>query len=150
MQKILPSLSNLPSHLPSSFCLTTISITIIPFFFYSHSWHWNQSRSFQFPASSWLIRSSSPHPQQDTNSVLLSFRTISLFISLFILFISLLFLSLTGNSIAQSQKIASFIFTFFHFFFYVLKLLIINNLRGAGHPYTPSPPKDPPIYEKKF
>ena len=42
----------------------------------------------------------------------------SFFISLFIL----VFLSLTGNSIAQSQKNASFIFTFLHFFFRVVSL----------------------------
>jgi len=83
--------------------------------FYSHSWHWNQSRSFQFAASSWLIRSSSPHPQQDTNTSLVITWPLSIGFTislLFILFISLLFLSLTGNSIAGSPKIASFILTF--------------------------------------
>jgi len=81
--------------------------------FYSHSWHWNQSVSVHWSASSWLIRSSSPHPQQDTSTVLFSSVSVAITLVIGYVIISLLFLSLTGFSIAQFKIIASFFFTFF-------------------------------------
>ena len=86
---------------------------------YSHSWHMNQSVSVHWSASSWLMWSSSLHPQHDTNTVLVSLVSSILVISLFILFISLFFLSLTEDSIAQFQKIASIKVTFLKKSFFI-------------------------------
>ena len=92
---------------------------------YSHSWHWNQSVSVHWSASFWLMCSSFPHPQHDTSTVALVLGAwfsnpyiLSILISLFILFISLFFLSLTEDSIAQFQKKASIKVTFFHLFYF--------------------------------
>ena len=76
--------------------------------FYSHSQHMKFSRLCHSSASSWSMWCCSPHPQhvQATSSVLDS-KTSSQ-----VMFISLI----TGNSIAQSQKIATLYFTFFYFF----------------------------------
>jgi len=80
---------------------------------YSHSQHIHASTPKRVPshssASSRSICFSHPHPQHDTNTVLLSLmncslnsaRIVSMF-SLFILFISLLFLSLTEDSLPEN------------------------------------------------
>ena len=76
--------------------------------FYSHSQHMKFSRLCHSAASSWSMWCCSPHPQQvQVTSSVLDSKTSSQ-----VMFISLI----TGNSIAQSQKIATFIFTFFYFF----------------------------------
>ena len=87
----------------------------------------NQSVSVHSSAASRVMRSSSLHPQQDTiTSLVITWPlsmgcTISFFISFFMLF----FLSLTGDSIAQSQKKASIKHHFFEkSFFYFLTILL--------------------------
>ncbi len=98
---------------------------------YSHSAHSKFSMPWShWPTSSPVMVSSPPHKWQVTScqslQVALAFaerlrrwlkcRRISVIVILF--FISLLFLSLTGMSIAQSQKIASIKLTLFHFFYF--------------------------------
>ena len=91
--------------------------------FYSHSQHMKFSRLCHSAASSWSMWCCSPHPQQvqETSSVLDS-KTSSQ-----VMFISLI----TGNSIAQSQKIATLYFTFFYFF---LAHYLAHNMLCLGGP----------------
>ena len=91
--------------------------------FYSHSQHWKLSRLCHSAASSWSMWCCSPHPQQvqETSSVLDSKTSSQL------MFISLI----TGNSIAQSQKIATLYFTFFYFF---LAHDLAHNMLCLGGP----------------
>ena len=91
--------------------------------FYSHSQHMKFSRLCHSAASSWSMWCCSPHPQhvQATSSVLDS-KTSSQ-----VMFISLI----TGNSIAQSQKIATLYFTFFYFF---LAHDLAHNMLCLGGP----------------
>ena len=98
-------------------------ITLFVCSFYSHSQHMKFSRLCHSAASSWSMWCCSPHPQQvqETSSVLDS-KTSSQ-----VMFISLI----TGNSIAQSQKIATLFFTFFYFF---LAHDLAHNMLCLGGP----------------
>ena len=91
---------------------------------YSHSWHWNQSVSVHWPASSWLMCSSLLHPQQDTNTGDSSLTKTS----------SNSILSLiTENSISQSRKKASIKVTLFHLFYFYF-LCLFGALGTVTHP----------------
>lgn len=90
---------------------------------YSHSWHWNQSVSVHWSASCWLMRSSSLHPQQLTNTpslwvlMICSIWWLKLAIGPLSASLLLMFLSLiTGNSIAQFPRKSTLNFTFFSFY----------------------------------
>jgi len=81
----------------------------------------NQSVSVHSSAASRVMRSSLLQPQQDTitSSVITRPLSMGCTISFFISFFMLFFLSLTGDSIAETQKNASIKVTLFHLFFFI-------------------------------
>ena len=120
---------------------------------YSHSWHWNQSVSVHWSASSWLMWSSSLHPQHDTSTVLLSLmncslnsvRIVSMF-SLFILFISLFFLSLTEDSLTENPVDCKLYFHLFSYFLCdYLNAVGTDHASWQAHPH----PLRPPVFSEK-
>ena len=109
------------------YIVSQIRVDVNSFFlFYSHSQHCHWLMSSHSRASPMVMVVSLPHPQQVT-ALFSSFNqgsTLSTDISppfaalLRIPSLIALALSLiTGNSIAHQQRIASFFFTFLHFFF---------------------------------
>ena len=127
---------------------------------YSHSWHMNQSVSVHWSASSRVMCCSWLHPQQDTSTVCSLRSSVSnppkcwsirsIMFSLFILFISLFFLSLTEDSLTENPVDCKLYFHFFSLFFVRLSGQIKRSWHGSCQLRGPPTPCGcPPVFSKK-
>ena len=126
---------------------------------YSHSWHMNQSVSVHSSAASRVMCCSWLHPQQDTSTVCSLRSSVSnppkcwsirsIMFSLFILFISLFFLSLTEDSLTENPVDYKLYFHFFSLFFVRLSGQIQHSWHGSCQLAGPPTPADAPRFFKK-
>ena len=119
----------------------------------------NQSVSVHWSASSRVMWSSSLHPQHDTSTVCSVRSSVSnppkcwsilaIMFSLFILFISLFFLSLTEDSLTENPVDYKLYFHFFSLFFVRLSGQIQHSWHGSCQLAGPPPLRMPPVFSKK-
>ena len=141
---------------------------------YSHSWHMNQSVSVHSSAASRVMCCSWLHPQHDTNTVSWAFNSRSsvsnppkcwsirsvcqdcpdgigwqvIMFSLFILFISLFFLSLTEDSLTENPVDCKLYFHLFSLFFVRLSSLSQHSWHVSCQ--YPHPLRMPPFFQKNW
>ena len=114
-----------------------------------------KSVSVHSSAASRVMRTSSLHPQHDTSTVASVLGAwfsnpyiLSILISLFILFISLFFLSLTEDSLTENPVDCKLYFHFFSLFFVWLSGLIQHSWHvSCQYPY---PCGCPPFFQKNW
>ena len=112
----------------------------------------NQSVSVHWSASSWLMWSSSLHPQHDTStvfSVLGAWFSSPYILSTLISFFILFFLSLTEDSLTENPVDCKLYFHLFSLFFVWLSCYIQRSWHGSCQlTGTPPPPDDPRFFRK--